>query len=90
MSNKKERPNIEDHFELADLIYNIQDNHSQLHDKCTKHYPLNHKVIRELDKIYKSLFEIKNILDDEYSRTATEDELKKYSFIYYNGKSPKK
>lgn len=80
---------MEEHLEIAEKIHIMKNYIVEIYFKCQTKSFMNKKIMYHLEKCLnnKNFDEVKNLLDDEYCKIVSEEDLRgKYGFIYYDSR----
>jgi hypothetical protein len=77
-----ERLSTKDHIKNARYVNDIEERLRKLFGVCADSYGYSHKLTRRMLSIQNKFEEAKWLLEDEYEKDATDDELVKYRRVY--------
>ena len=88
---RKQKPimPVEDHLIVSKKLHQVHELYGEMSDILHKYYGKTNPIMKNLYKVLltaqdKHRNEMKNLLDEEWCRVATEEEFNKYGFAYYD------
>jgi len=88
MKAKKQYLTVEDHLIMSEKLHNIMKDYMVVCRILEKEFNKNHPIMKRIYKIIltgcnKPHEELKNLLDEEWCKMVTDEELKQHGFVYY-------
>jgi hypothetical protein len=86
---KKHRPTTAEHIEIARHINAARAHLSRAHSLLQNHYGKTHKSAQALIRARDHAGKARHPLDADHHAVASDDDIKKYGYVYYGGEGGK-